>query len=616
MLRAEPAIRPIAMLGLVLCIAAFWMIQHPYERIVHDSILYCFSALARLYPQSLGRDIYLTVGVQDRFTVFSPIAASVIRAFGLERGASLITFLAQIAFYICGWLLARRFMSATYAILALALLVMLPPIYGDRHIFSYAEGFMTPRLPSEVFVLCALTAWLGRQHVLGALCLTAAVLLHPIMAEAGFVLLFMLLVGLPKPRIALAIVGGSMIAIAAVAYMTPFGPIAIFDAGWFHLLYSRGGYLFPSRWGLVDWAHASIPLSVLAAGWCSTEEPRVRSVCAAALLTGLAGLVISLIGSDLLRIVVITQAQPWRWLWLCNALAVLVTPLVLRGCWRGQGVSRSAAVLLAAAWVCIDEPYAPAIGIFAILLAGFGGHVLDRRSAKAILFGACAVLVLGFLALAQFVYGVVKDVALIPPDNVLYDSRYLLELRVLKPWQAGGVVPALIFLAGWWTATHRKDMPSALAVLTLGMGLCGAFGQFSWNAWINWPRAQIPKALYAEFAPWRQAIPQSATVLWGDFSFPTWYLLHRASYWSRDQMAASVFSEPLARELARREYVILGLERATSKPRRALSRICRNDPVLGYIVSPVNAGPTPYPQLSDVGGKGFVRLYRCADFKG
>src|SRR5690348_17733899 len=96
----EETLHPLALLGLILCIAAFWMLEHPYEGIVHDSVLYAFQALARLHPQSLGHDIYLTLGTQDRYTLFSPLAAAAMRAVGVERAAEILTFAAQMGFFL------------------------------------------------------------------------------------------------------------------------------------------------------------------------------------------------------------------------------------------------------------------------------------------------------------------------------------------------------------------------------------------------------------------------------------------------------------------------------------------------------------------------------------
>lgn len=619
---SSPAVRAAGILtptrvsgvGIFLIILAFWMLRHPYEGLVHDSVLYAFAALARLHPASLGRDIYLSVGVQDRHTLFSPLAAAIIRIAGLDRATALITFAAQMAFFSSAWLVARRLMSPAEALLSTALLVVLPPTYGDGHIFSYAESFMTARLPSEVLVLGALAAALGDRPLLGVVCLAAAALLHPIIAAAGVALWLMLSAGLARPRLALAFAAGAFVAVVAAAWLVPIGPVARFDMGWFDLLYNRGTYLFPSRWAVVDWAHGSVPLATLAVGAITNSQPRIRSVCLAALATGLSGLAISLLGSDLLRVILIAQVQPWRWLWLSNALAVILIPTIFKDCWNTEDSRRAGAVLLAAAWVCIDEPYVLAIVLLAIAAVSSARHITDPRHTRLILIGAWTLLGLSLLILAGFVFRVNRQLALIPPDTGLYDSPYLLALRHWKSWQAGGILPASIVLCAWWAMRrHSSSSPIAFAVLTLGLALSGAFMHLAWNAWT---RVNLPAQLYAEFEPWRAVIPEHSQVLWGDDAFPIWFLLERPSYWSRSQTSASVYSEAMARELARRQWVIFAVRDSTHDPRQRMVRTCRANPALDYYISAADAGPTPYPAIRDPKGSDRIRLYRCADYRG
>jgi hypothetical protein len=104
--------------------------------------------------------------------------------------------------------------------------------------------------------------------------------------------------------------------------------------------------------------------------------------------------------------------------------------------------------------------------------------------------------------------------------------------------------------------------------------------------------------------------------LWMGSPWPVWYLLERPSYWSASQMAASVYSEPLARELARREAILME-QNVTSDPRQDLIMICRNNPSLGYFATTFDMGPSPFAPV-DLNGahKGRVRLYRCADHRG
>ncbi len=597
--------------GLVLCIVAFWMLQHPYEGVVHDSILYSFSALARLHPESLNQDIYLSVGSQDRYTLFSPLVAAAARGLGIEQAAALLTLIAELGFFVCGWLLARGLVPGLLALLCAATLVMLPSDYGAKHIFSYVDPFMTPRLPAEALVLACLAATLTGRQVLSAACLVVAALLHPLMAASGAAMLFVLYVGIPRPRLALTLTLAAFLAVALVSWLLPLGPIAHFSPAWFNLLYERGTFLFPTLWPATDWPHVSVPLAVLALGAITAHQPQLRRVCIAALVTGIGGVALAVMGSDLLHIVILGQAQPWRWLWLANALAALLTPAILLECWRGEGASRVAAVLLAAAWVSIDETFAPGVSLAAMAAALTARHVTAPNTVRLMMLGAWAVFAVAILVLVGFVTAVQRQLPAIVPDPRVFDSPYLLLLRQWKPWISGGIVPVAVFLGTWWIATRTGNrVVRSLAPVAVGMALCLAFGPFAWKAWT---RQDYPREMYSQFSSWRAQIPPRAQVLWFDFPFATWYLLERPNYWSRNQNSASIFSEELTRKLAAREEIIVN-QTTTSDAAQNLKTLCQRNPELDFFVSTADAGPSPVPSVvfdSRV-GPSTVRLYACA----
>jgi len=606
--RSTAGLGKLASLGLMLCIAAFWMLEHPYEGIVHDSVLYAFQALARLHPQSLGHDIYLTLGTQDRYTLFSPLAAAAMRAVGVERAAEILTFAAQMGFFLSAWLLARRLMSPALALLSLGLLVVLPSVYGDRHIFSYVETYMTARMPAEALALAGLWAAFGRRHVLGAGLLVASMLLHPLMGMAAVVLLFILLVGRRRPGLATGLVAAGFAALVGIAWAVPLGPVTRFSAGWWHLMYSRGDYLFPSRWLWLDWAHVSIPLATLAISSWTAVQAEIRALSRAALLIGAGGLALAWVGGDLLHIVLIVQGQPWRWLWLSNTLAVLLLPVIASERWRSGDPGRIVLVLLAAGWVCIDQSYAPLIGILSVVAAIGAPRLQDPQHARLLLYVSCAILAIGLLALLGSVVNELRRLPQTPPDPMLYDSSYLLALRRWQPSLSEGIAPACVVLLIWWVAQRYQQSVGPAAGLGLGIALCAAGAHFCWNAWT---RVEYPSRVHEEFASWRAAIPPRSQVLWFTEPFGVWYLLERPSYWSDQQMAASVFSEELTRRLALRE-LILHTQHSTGDPRADLSLICKNNPALGFFVSPVNMGPTPFPPVA-LDTAETLRLYRCAE---
>jgi hypothetical protein len=71
---------------LLLCVTA-WALSHSYRGIFHDAGLYTLQALARLAPASLGQDVFLRFGSQDRYTIFSPIYAAASQVLGTEAAA-------------------------------------------------------------------------------------------------------------------------------------------------------------------------------------------------------------------------------------------------------------------------------------------------------------------------------------------------------------------------------------------------------------------------------------------------------------------------------------------------------------------------------------------------
>ena len=187
---------------------AFWMLIHPYRGLEHDSVLYTVLALARLHPAALGHDLFVRFGAQDHYTIFSPLFAAAIRTLGLERGAALLAFATYVAFFASVWLLARRVMSASEALLAVGLVVVVPAWYGSGSVFAYVEAFLTPRQSAE-----AIARWpvsprrCTRASVLAGACMLVALLLHPIIAAAGITLWIILFPGFSRPRVAAIVIG-------------------------------------------------------------------------------------------------------------------------------------------------------------------------------------------------------------------------------------------------------------------------------------------------------------------------------------------------------------------------------------------------------------------------
>lgn len=607
--RTKPAaIMPrAAFAGLILCVLAFWILEHPYAGIVNDSLFYALAALARLHPQSLAHDIFLGPGSQDHYTIFSPIVAALIRAMGIGQAAALVTAASQAALYCCAALLARRIVPSGLAVFSVALLVLLPSLYGSYHIFSYTEDFMTSRVPCEALVLASLAAAFARRYILTAVCAAGAMLLHPLTGLPCLVMLFLLLPGL-RPSLMAGLALAGLVALSLVAWLMPFWRIARIDPDWFALLHWRMWYAFPSLWTLHDWGSTSVPLATLIAGAVGNSSRMVRTVCRAALVLGLSGIIITLLGQDVLRILLIAQVQPWRWLWLSSALAVLLLPAIAIDCWRSGDVGRALIVLLGAAWVSYYQIFVLVISVLAIAVAARGVSI-EPQLARRLLIGAWAILALAVvLFLGLPISELMRQSAAVRGSSLFQSTFWITEHRV-RPWAVGGVVPVALFSMIWRLAANRADRRARWIVLTIGIASCCALAPFARSAWGS---PEPSEALRAKFASWRHEIPPSDQVLIEGVPVIPWLLLDRSSYWSVRQMAGIAFSRPTAMELARRQRALNNVP-PTLVGTSPVNGLCASDPLIGFVVAREDLGPTPFAPITITTGgvSGRLYLYSC-----
>jgi hypothetical protein len=616
----------LAALGLL--ILATWLLQRPYRGLNHDSVLYTFLALARLYPASLAHDVILRFGSQDSYTVFSPIYAAAIRALDLEPAAALLTFLGQLAYFAAAWALARRVMSARQALLAVGLLIALPSDYGARQDFGYIEGFLTPRQVGEALVLAGLAAALGGRRILCGVCLCAGMLLHPIMAFAGFVMLFCLYLAVPRPRLALALGSTALGVSLAIVLLFPVGSLRAFDATWLDIIDSFG-YLFMFQWTARDWAHLCVPTAVLVMGALQSTTPLVRKLCSAALVMAGAGILATLIFCDLLHVVLITQMQPWRCLWLAQVIAVLLLPLIVPDCWRSGSLGRAGVFLLFSAFELRGLSAAPGIVLGAVACVASAGRVTNTRYTRLILFGCGALLIVATLiSLLPHALGSTSDRDVLPLAERL--------VRWLNRWAGDGLLYSLILGVAFWIGERRAPSTDAFLLTAAAVFVC----VLSPAGWRSWTTHHYTPALRDRYAQWRALIPEEAEVFWTTSPVGAWYLLQRPDYWAPAQASGDIFSREKAIETRRRgKLVLAALEAAGQRhppdpdPRSewhrpidqtgaenpdelAMAAVC-SDPQLSFVVSRIDLGPTSYPQIMpDPGDPDHrLRLYRCADVR-
>jgi len=608
------------------CVAAIWILQRPYRGLNHDSVLYALSALARVHA-NLRHDVFLRFGSQDNYTVFGPLFSAAVRTFDLEPAAALLTFLGQAAFLVAGWALARRVMSGRLALLAVGMLIALPSDYGALQDFNYIEGFLTPRQMAEAFVLASVAATLAERRIVGGICLLAGMLFHPIMALAGLVMLFSLYVAVPRPKLAL-VIGSAVLAVSlSAALLIPVGPFRSFDAAWLDRVYANG-YLLISQWTLKDWSHLCIPAGVLIVGALRSSTPAVRKLSVAALVTAAAAILTTLIFCDLLHVVIFTQMQPWRWVWLAQVIAVLLLPLIALDCWRSGRLGRAAVVLLAGAWALRDLPAAPGVVLAAIVCAASAAHLRDWRYARLILVGCSALLVMAMLI--NILPHALQSAARAQAPTF---SEALLQWSI---WGGDGLLYVLVLGVIYRLGMRRTGRNSAFLLVATATMVC-VLAPAGWRSWTAYKYTPALRALYD---PWREAIPAYAEVFWASSPVSVWYLLERPGYWSPPQSAGDIFSREKAMETQRRSLSVLSALDATgqrhppdpdpnspwyrpphqARPENldasAAAAVC-SDPALSFIVSRVSLGPTPYPVIAPNPGEPERQLwlYSCADLR-
>jgi hypothetical protein len=613
--------RRIGLIAIACLTVAFWMLLHPYRGIEHDSVLYAVLALARLHPAALGHDLFVRYGTQDSFTIFSPLFASAIRTLGLEPAAAIMTFITQVAFLAATWLLARRLMPVHLALLAVGLVVVLPSWYGSNSVFAYFEAFLTPRQSAEAFALAGLAAAASSRQVIAALCMVVAMLLHPIIAAAGVTAWIVLVPAMARPKLAL-ICAGAVAAVLMLLSVIGLGPFRHFDPHWLGILKDRLAYLFPLRWRNSEWVTTEVHAAVLVVGIGFSRSERVRRVCIAGLVTLVLGMLFAIVESDLLHVVVAAQLQTWRWLWLSGVLSAMLLPSIAIDCWQAGDVGRAAALSMLGALLIPTNELAAIPALMACVAALAVARIHEPKQTRIVLVVGIAMLAVGLVVLAQSIPQVLPQLHTIRAGH----RPYLVRIGEAQALSFGGLLPAALLAlvtAGVLRANRRS------VVLMAGLGAVLLLSVLSYGIQ-SWRHTRYSDDRVQAFAPWRDAIPPSAEVLWPDPPPVTWFELQRSSYWSLYQMAGMVFSRDVTMVSTSRETAVTPvlplLGRTLSTDRHyalapamkdgqspASSSACRL-PGVTFYASWTNLGATPYPPVAPDPEKPqeLLYLYHCA----
>ena len=309
---------------------SIWIATHPYRGIIHDARLYTIQGLNAIEPGRYSEDLYFKFGSQDSLTLFSHVYGPLLSVLGPGAGHFCATVLGA-AFWMAALLFFMRtlFCDRREAFAAVLACIALDAGYGFLNVFHYGEGFTTPRIFAEALVMAALALCLRGRRLASALCLVGASAIYPIMAATGIAVAGAWM-AFEDARARLAIGFAALIGILlAVAGVQPFARLLVsFDPDWFDIVWKRCGFGFLSRWNVADALRlAAVASTLLVAHALGDAVLRRLIVCVA--ISSFAGLLVTLVGGDLLRNVFIVNIQAWRILWLNTLIANAAIAIVL-----------------------------------------------------------------------------------------------------------------------------------------------------------------------------------------------------------------------------------------------------------------------------------------------
>lgn len=597
-MHSSPETHPkIAALTLALMLAALWLLMHGYHGLTGDAQIYAFQALARIHPQ-LATDLYLQNTSQDQFTIFSPLYAWFIGLLGLENAARLLTLLFTVWFLAAAWSFVRAIANRDAAWLAVAFLLIIAGDYGGSGVFRISEQYLTARLPAEALIVTALACHVRGRRGLGLVLAIGALFVHPLIALPG--LLMVVCLWLPnRISIGATIVGVMatlVIAIAATFLPPDFHFLTVMDPAWLEVVRERSQFLFLTLWSVRDWNVNVQPFFYLAFTAIALPDPRVRRLCLAAALVGVAGLAVALIGSLIGPVAILVQGQAWRWVWITVFTSAVLLPAAALEVWRDAKCGPLCVILLVSGWTLSAVDGTACVSLALILWLARAN--INARAALWLRWVSAA------LGIAIVAWIAAKSWAVSPSGSapsVVAQIRDIFGLRV----------PAVL-LSGlvWWSIRTRRTIwvPTILAAILAALSI------YIFPAAFKQSRILASASDIEEFSDWVNAIPPASTVLVApthDVGAFVWFTLGRPNYLALDQSAGVVFSRATALEVKRRSEVMLPLMdpnwkimtslRANSRSRRmveettrpltaeSLNQVCA-DPQLGFVISPKDVG--------------------------
>jgi hypothetical protein len=518
-----------------LVLLAGWLCAHPYLGIHHDARLYTLQALSRLYPTSLAGDLFLVHGSQESFTVFSRLYAPLI-AFLSAGWAAMLLLIAAHAAWIWGAarLASRLFRDVSDSMLALAGMLVLPAAYSGFSSLYYGEGFLTPRVLVEAAVLHALAFAISGRTKAALAILVLAVPVHPLYAASGLAVVWVIL-SLRDRRWLLAGLAAAAAGLVLVAVGVP--PLdrlrQAFDPNWLAVVRARNALVFPAEWLSYDWSRILFQ-AALVAGAALWAKAETRRALQAVLAVSVASLLLSLVATEWLKNVLLTQVQMWRNIWLLAVFANAATGYLISTLWRegSRPLALVAVITLGWFWRLF-----PAVAVVLVIL-GVALFWWERRRGHTLpgWLDRIAVIAVG-LTVSAYIFIEATRVRADPGGRAGVFGFLTAFMSLVGPLQIFAF--GLIMIA-WlkWRLPSKQALSLALAGCFCVLAFAAWDRRSAWQKWAESPSAQA--------VPFAAALRQDAQVYWPDGVPESWLILRRPSYFSIDQGAGALFSRAAA----------------------------------------------------------------------
>jgi hypothetical protein len=526
-----------------LLIFALWLIARPYRGARHDGVLYLGQTLARLFPDTIGRDLFLAYGSQDRYSLFSASMSPLVRAMGVPMSQAIPLIVCQAVFVIACWHLTTDLPSRFLRWGALLSLAALSHTYtGGGGAFGFTEPFLSARSVAEPLALLSLALLLRRRMAWAAFAMACATAMHALIALPVLLVAWVML-SLEDRRWwrALAVVVAA--ALAGALGVTPFdGLWRRYDPAWWAIVCATNSNVFIGATQVQDWGTAAFDVVVLflcmrlLAGTALVRLLRAMLVCAPVLAA------IWAMGADLLHDVLLTQLQVWRIFWLTHLFALLLLPLPLLHYWRAGPVGRwaAAAFTLTAVAVSANLSTAPLCLLWALaplMVLKFQARVSAWLARLGTVVSGVAMMIVSATVGWQ-----TRSAVTTFPDrfNGTSDLQIILGLSVVV-----AAVGVLLMLG--LASTGPRRWLSGIALL--GLLACGVA---CWDQRSDWQRF-TEGGLREEGAPFAGMVPAAATVYWDGSLIEPWLLMRRPQFFESQQGSGLLFARAAAIEFAARQ---------------------------------------------------------------